>query len=283
MLLGYDLPRDWTYGINNGEWLTPDVELLHDFEPAEQVRLAFAAGAQTIGTTTAITGQRVGALVPRVACILGLTVPIGLRVEIIGKRAADSSYTYDLGGNSQTQRVVEFADGTRGVWWLFDAGLDPIVGWQISLYNDVGGVVALDAEAQIEIGQIIVTAAADIPHELGWSYGYRSTSLRRRTLAAQLQHVSRTAYRQTRLKPVYDNEAAAHGAGLAGAEDWQRLLARFARRPFSVVVPRVLNTDHAQRLSAFGIVSNDPTIQQLVGPLWQMQEVIFEEIPALAR
>ncbi len=282
MLLAYDLPRDWTYGITDGEWLTPDVELLHDFEPAERVRLAFNdSGSQTTATTTAVTATRVGAFVPRVGCILGLRgVPAGLKLELRGRRPADGGFTYELGGNALTQRTVEFPDGTVGAWWVLDAGLDAIIGYELQVYNDVAGGTVLEAEAELEIGQIVVAPALDVPIELGWSYSYRSGSAARRTLGAQVQRVARTPFRVTRLKPSVGSAAAAHGGGLPGGEDWQRLLARLSRVPFSAVVPRIIDNDEVQRQAAFGFVSVDAANQHVAGPLWRMQEMTFEEVPA---
>ena len=71
MLIAYSLPDDWTYTISTA-FLTPDVELLHDFAPAEKVRFSWdATDPQTTGNSVILSGTRATAFVPRGGCILG--------------------------------------------------------------------------------------------------------------------------------------------------------------------------------------------------------------------
>ncbi len=279
MLIAYSLPADLTYTISTA-WLTPDVEVLHDNSPADKVRFSWdATSPQTTGNSVIIAAQRANAFVPRGGCLLGTSLPVGLKVELVGKRAADPGYSYALGGNSLTQRTVRFADGSVGLLWVLDEGLDPIVAYQITIYNDVAGAPSIAASAAIDIGQIRLGPAVLIPHEVGWSDGPKDPSIIRRTLGAQVQRVQRTAYRAGKLRPAYGRVDKARGGALANGLDWKQLIAILAKDPFCIILPRWEDTDDAQKTGVFGIVSA-PQIDHRAGPIYQMQDLGFEEIPA---
>lgn len=281
MLIGYDLSQDWTYGIVDGDWLTSDVEMLHSFSPAERVRMSFnTTDPQTISTSTSITAQRPSAIIPQVGCVIGLSVPPGTRIDVTGMRASDGGYTYDLGGNSQGQRTTELADGTVGIWWAFAPGLDAIVGWQITIYNDAHGSPFLAAGAAVDIGQVVICAASKVSIKPGWQDGRKNPSVSRRTLGAQLQYVQRTSYRTMRLGPCLKKQDHAFGEALGNGMDWQRLIAKLAARPFTVCVPRTIDLDEMQRTAAFGVVQNEPGIKHIQGPWSEMTDIIFDEVPA---
>lgn len=279
MLIAYKLPADWTYTISTS-WITPDNEVLHDNSPAELVRFAWDdTDPQTTGNTVIIGATRATAFVARAGCLLGTSFPVGLKVEILGKRAADPGYSYDLGGNSMTQKTVRFADGTVGLYWVFDEGLDPIVGYQVTFYNDVAGSPSILPEAAVDIGQIRVGPAVLIPHEVGWSDGPRDPSIIRRTLGGQVQRVGRTPWRTGKLKPAYGRVDKARGGALANGLDWQQLNGILAKDPFCIIFPRWEDIDDAQKTAVFGLVTV-PAIDHRAGPIYQMQELGFEEIPA---
>ncbi len=281
MLLGYKLPRDWTYSVVDAVLLTPDVELLHDNEPGEKVRFEWDdTDPQTTSTAVAIQALRVSAFVPRAGCLLGVTLPVGLKVEIRGRRAIDAGYTYELGGNALTQRVVEFDDGTRGLLWVFDDGLDAIVGYEVKLFNDVAGSLAIEPEQIFEIGQVRVGPGVSIPHELGWSARPTDPSIFRRTLGAAVQRVHRRGFRTAKLRPAWGRVDAARGGALAGGMDWQQLLGILARDPFCLVFARWQDHADLQRVGGFGLITVLPGIEHKAGPIYQMQEMTFEEVPA---
>ena len=280
MLIAYSLPDDWTYTISTA-FLTPDVELLHDFAPAEKVRFSWdATDPQTTGNSVILSGTRATAFVPRGGCILGANLPAGLKVEIVGKRAADAGFSYALGGNSLTQKIVKFADGSNGLYWVFDDGLDPIVGYQITFYNDVAGAPSIAPAAAVDVGQITVAPMLNIPHELRWSWRRKTTSLTSRTLGAQVQFVPRTGYRTGKMKATIQGIAEARDGGLANGMDWEQFLARLAESPFSIVVPRWVDIADAQRTAAFGLVDELPGVAQAAGDFYEMADLTFEEIPA---
>jgi hypothetical protein len=280
MLIAYSLPDDWTYTISTS-FLTSDVELLHDFAPAEKVRFTWDdTDPQSTGNTVILSGTRATAFVPRGGCILGATLPAGLKVEIMGKRALDAGFSYALGGNSLTQKTVKFADGSIGLFWVFDDGLDPIVAYQVTFYNDVAGSPSIEPEAAVDIGQIVVAPMLNIPHELKWSWRRNTTSLTSRTLGAQVQFVPRTGYRVGKMKAKIQGIEEARSGGLANGMDWEQFLARLAESPFSIVVPRWGDIADAQRTAAFGLVDSLPSVAQAVGDFYEMSDLSFEEIPA---
>jgi len=76
-------------------------------------------------------------------------MPVGTVVTIKGKRSGDSNFPYLMGGNGQMTQVVQLDDGSRGIIWAFDAGLTPIVGYEIAMYNTAG----ITASQLLEIGE----------------------------------------------------------------------------------------------------------------------------------
>jgi len=70
-------------------------------------------------------------------------------VTIKGKRSGDSNFPYLLGGNSQTSVVVQLDDGSRAIIWAFDAGLTPIIGYEIAMYP----ALSVTSSELFEIGE----------------------------------------------------------------------------------------------------------------------------------
>lgn len=277
MLIGYSLPNDWTYGIVSGAWLTAPAAL-HDRSVAQGVQFEWPDGAQTTATSVQVTGTRTRAFVPRLAALLGTDLPAGLRVAIVGRRSGDAGYTYDLGGNSTTLRLSVLPDGSVGGVWVFDDGLDAIVAWRITLYNDVDGAVAISAEAEHVLGEVMVCPGLYVPHEDGLQEGWTDPSIQRRTPASQVQRVARTAFRSITLRGWPDEHANARLGGLGGF-DWQQLLAALARSPYTLLVPYWDTSDEIQRSAIFGIASGFG-IGGREGRYQQMDKITVAEIPA---
>lgn len=279
MLIGYNLPRDWTYGIASGAWLT-DPAALHDRSPAQAVQFEWPTGAQTTATTVQVTGTRSAAVVPRLGALLGTTLPAGLRVTITGRRSGDAGYTYDLGGNSTTLRLSVLPDGTVGGVWVFADGLDPIVAWRITAYNDVSGATAIAAESERLLGEVVVCPALYVPHEDGLQETWTVPSILRRFRSAQTQLVPHVPFRVISLRGWPDEHVNARLGGLPGGMDWQRLLGALARDPYTLLVPYWDTSDEIQRSAVFGVASGFG-IGGREGRYQQMDKLTVAEIPAL--
>lgn len=278
MLLSYNLPRDWAYDIDNGTFLTAPAAL-HDRMPAEAVQIEWDdTDPQTTSIAVTIYGDRTVPFVPRVGAILGTDLPEGLRIEICGKRPADSAYDYALGGNSLTQTLTWIPGHGIGAVWVFDAGLDPINGYAVKLYNDAGGAVAIAPEAEKMIGEIIVAPAIVLPHSVGpdekWSELRASESI-----GAQLQMVTRTVYRTLTISPVFGDLDDAFGNGLTEGTDWQRVQAALAADPFALAVRYYDTPELIQRTSIFGRVSG-LGIGGLAGRYQRPGTMTIRQVPA---
>lgn len=254
MLLGYNLPRDWAYSIDNGAFLT-DPAALHDRMPAEAVQIEWDdTDPQTLTTAVTISAVRTQPFVPRVAALLGTDLTEGLRVELWGRRAEDSGNTYDLGGNSLTQRLMRLPEGGVGCRWVLADDLDPIIGYGLTIYNDAGAVVAIAPEAEHLIGEIVVAPAINLPHEVGaeetWSEQRTQASM-----GAQVSVISRTMYRMLKVQPCFSSHATARGNALPGGLDWQTVQAALSRDPFTLIVLYDESPDLIQRTGMFGVIS----------------------------
>jgi hypothetical protein len=255
MRLGYSIPNDWSFAIAGGDWLGTDAgdpAFLQDRSPAARTFFTWPAGAQTTATTCAITGTRTTAFVPYLAALLNTSLPLGTLVTLIGKRPADAGYTYELGGNCLTSRVVDLPDGGRGIIWLPDAGLDPINAFQATAYNDVNSVAAIPAESVQSVGELIVMPAAEITHEAGPTESWPDRRVSR-TLGAQASVSGMSAYRVLTVRSALLTYAEVRGDALGGV-DWQQIAGALARDPFVLAV--LYPEDAAAHRSAiFGTVS----------------------------
>jgi len=279
MLIGYDLPIDWALAITSGTWVTPEAAL-QDRSPSERTRVQWPSGSQHTAVTVAITGARSRAFVPRLAALLGTTLPAGLRVEIRGKRATDAGFTYELGGNALTRRTVEFDDGSVGCIWAFADDLDPILAWQLLIYNDVDGVPGISASAYLDLGEIVVCPAVDVPHRPGRRFATVDASPSYRLLGGRTIRAGRTAYRVLTVRPMFDRITVARGRTLPGDMDWGRLQTKLSADPWTLVVLTPWDLDLAQYESIYGVASRVPSLDSIAGSLNQLAELVVEEEPA---
>ena len=253
MKLGYNLPTDWSYSIASGAWVGGDAgnpAYLHNRKPAESSYFTWSAGSQTTSSTVSWTATRDGEFVASVGALLGSSLPEGTKVVLLGKRTIDGDYTYDLGGNSQSQRLVTMLDGTTGCVWEFAEGLDAITAYRLVAYNDVNGAASIVAETQFKHGEIIVCPALKIPTGKSPSERWIMPGQELRTLSAQATKTARSPYREVTARGVETPD----GWSAGGA---QAVQAQLARDPFTlmVVYDSCEDYDRIQKTSVFGLVS----------------------------
>jgi hypothetical protein len=277
MLLTFPPRTDWIYDCVGGEFIT-EPEMLHDRKPGEPVLLEWAAGEQTLTTTTVITATRSAAFVPRLAVLLGSNLPAGLRVELHGRRPEDAGYDYGLGGNSATQRLVRLWGGSVGAWWALSDGLDPITGYGLTLYNDADGSLALDASEEFELGQLIVVDALHIPHEVGPVIRYVKGGSSRRTQTQQASRVDGTGFRRLSMRGVHEHVDQAWGGGIDGS-DWDRLAEALCADPFCCVALYHADATELQRVALYGEIDG-LGIAGGEGPYKQLEQMSLDEIPS---
>lgn len=137
-LFGYGAPATGSvsYTLTGGATFSGAI-VLDNSSPADITQIVVPSGV----TTFTLQALWSGAITPRCACLLGVTLPLGTIVTIKGKRApGESGFPYVLGGNSQTTSVIQLDDGSSAVIWAFDALLDQILGYEITFTNGMAGL-----------------------------------------------------------------------------------------------------------------------------------------------
>lgn len=278
MRLIYDLIQSIAWTASGGVFVT-DSAALTNRSPQAVTRMTWPSGAQTTATTCALqagfTAQRLigGAL-------LATTLPVGLKIEVRGKRPIDADYTYPLGGDALTQRTVALPGGGIGCVWSFDLGLDPISGLQIKCYNDVGGSISLGAGASFDIGEIALGNGIQCEHETGWTLDGKDPSKTQRTLGSQDSRVQRPGYRIITVTPTLASSAEWLAGGLDGWTDWQTIAAALRADDKVLLIVDTSTTEAAQRTGIFGAVTRIPSGASAPGPYYTPNEITVEEIPA---
>lgn len=204
-------------------------DLLADGSPGNETAIRWISNdPESITDFLAIRQDWSGALPALGGYMLGLRLedgdmPIGVPVEVRGKRAGDPDYTYALGGNSLTEVTRLMPDGSVGVCWLFDAGLDSIVGWEVKIFNDNDGDTFADADTRLRIGEMEPAegVAACIAH--GWSRKIEPGSEVERTKGQQPHEVEGVDIRVLEFARIPTLSEDEFLQGLANDLDWQRI------------------------------------------------------------
>ncbi len=222
----------WTVS-GTGAAFESDVRL-SDGNPGVVTSVRWLSTSVSTGQYLALRQAWSTPIIPRGGAMQGLSVegstfPVGTKFEVYGKRVGDVGYTYGLGGNSLTAESRELEDGSIGVFWLFDAGLDPIVEWEIRAYNDVGGVTWADADTVLRIGEADVFEGVSVCISYGWHTQLEVTAQEARTLGSQLHEVDRVPFRALEFALAPASGEVVRREGLATDEDWQRIEAILGR------------------------------------------------------
>lgn len=268
MLIGYDRPA-MTWSLSGGDASVVGDWTLGNGQPRDVTRIQWDSGAQTTATVVYLTGSFAAASVVRVGAVLGIALDAGLKVTIKGKRPVDGGYTYDLGGNSQSQRTVRMADGSVGIWWVFDDGLDAVDSVQLAIYNDFDGVVGIDASAYVDLGEAWVSPAQDVPAEKGWRQGTQFDDYSQQSLGHQpwpLRFANGRALRVTLARQRWDEVYGTPASGINLATLGQRI----AQGKTSVAIPRsrikgALDTESLHATAQLGLCTHFDLIEHRAG------------------
>lgn len=282
MLLSYSRPDDIAFSLigTGSAWLSDDAgAALADGRPASATRLQWPSDAQTTASELILRASWATAFAPRAAALLGVTLPEGTLVKLAFRRPADPDYSY-LAGVPQ-QRVVTLPDGSRCAWFVLDDALDPVIGIEYHLVNDVNGAASVAASATIDIGEAWIGPAVDIPHERGWSRGVNDPSVIRRSLGGQVFGAGRTSWRTLQVRFSSAPGADVLGGALANGQDWGKLEAALTGAAPCAAIPRWLgeSADYIQRTALFAYASAAGPVQHAGGDLYG-RDYSFEEVPA---
>lgn len=227
MLIGYSMPATTISLPGTATWLTDDDgDACVDGIPTRRARMLWrtdAVPAIAHYVTPVLTFAAAAQI--RIFAVLGLlNVPVGAVVAIWGKRSGDTGWPYDFGGGN-TGTVVQFADGTRGVWFVLPAAASPVLQIELRLYNNVAGATWATLATQIDIGEVVAMQAVDIELASDWSDELVDPTEVNLTRDSQPRSVARLPYRRIEGGLTVDGRAAVRGGALGGS-DWAQL--RFA-------------------------------------------------------
>jgi hypothetical protein len=217
----------WTVSGTGAQFESDD--RLSDGNPGVLTTLRWlSAGSPALGDYVALRGDWSTALQVRGAALQGLALeggdfPAGVKFEVYGKRAGDPGYAYALGGNSLSEVSRELDDGSIGVFWLFDAGLTPLVGIEIRIFNDQAGNTWADADTYVRIGEADPFEGVPVCIAYGWRKQHEAKAEQARTLGAQLHEVDRVGWDALEFALAPAPGDVVRREGLATGEDWQRI------------------------------------------------------------
>ena len=278
MYLGYSLPTDWTYA-GTAVFTGTTAANLHGRDTSKKAIITWPTATQTTAINITIAGNRGAGFSPRVAGMIGLSLPVGTKITITGKLVAGG--TQALGGNSTGQRTALMPDGTVGIHWVFDAALPPCNGYTITVFNDVNGSATLTSGQTVTIEQIQFAPAVYMDHQVGWNSGRSNpASSITRTLGGQINSVRRPSWRRRSLVPLRLTGNQMRGNGLDNALDYETLLSIVCNDPFVWLIENGTTPALIQRSGMFGVVTNVPDVDNNAGGYYQPNAIDFEEIPA---
>lgn len=150
MLISYSRPESiaWTLVGKGAAFLTDDDRLTNG-RPESGTRIQWLSGAQTTASVLDMQAVWPAAATIRLCGLVGLTLPVGTRIVCGLRRPADANFDYV----TAECRVVQRQDGVRVAWFPFDAGLEPCIGAEFAIYNDVGGSSPIVADSTFSIGE----------------------------------------------------------------------------------------------------------------------------------
>ncbi|MBN8714154.1 MAG: hypothetical protein J0H50_09270 [Xanthomonadales bacterium] len=207
MLISHSRPSDiaWSLIGTGAAWLT-DADVLTNGRPAAAARLQWLSGTQTTASVLTLRGTWTTACAPRVVALLGLTLPVGTLITLAFRRPADADYTYlaDL----PSQRVVQLPDGSRCAWFALDAGLDPVIGVEYRIHNDVNGSASIAAGSAIDIGEAWVGPTFEVCLRRSMQDHVIDPTAKRRSYGSQTFASQRLPYRSIQLELVPQRDTA---------------------------------------------------------------------------
>lgn len=289
MKLGYSPPLPIAITLSGGAgfgWLTADNGgACFDGKPARRARLRWRNdGAPAIAHTVSITLD-VPLTALGIAGVLGLkNVPAGTRVEVYGKRPADGGTTYNFGGDN-TGTVVQFADGSYGVWFLLPIGAAAVTKIEFRLFNDNAGATWATAATTVDVGELVAMPALDVEMERDWSDEPVDPTEVPLSRSSQPGAVRRQPYRVFKATLTADSVAKARAGGLANGMDWSRLRTALSGNARCVAIPRwetpagLLDATEANRTAIFGL-GRMGEITHLGGD-WYSSSITIQEVPAI--
>lgn len=280
MKISYNRPAiAWSLLGAGAAWLSDDAgAALTNGRPAAVSRLQWLSGAQTTASILTLRGTWATAFAPGVLALLGLTLPVGTLITLAFRRPADAGYTYQA--DVASQRVVQLPDGSRCAWFVLADGLDPVIGVEYRIHNDVNGSASIAADSAVDLGEAWVGQTVEIPHASDWKDVDNDPSVIKRSKGSQPYAVEVRGYRSMQVPFSIVKLAAVRGGGLEGGADMQLLRAAVRAGQRVAAVTRFDTAAEIQRTAVFGVARFD-AIAHLSGPNY-LSGIVIDEAPASA-
>lgn len=278
MLISYSRPAiTWSLIGAGAAWLSDDAgAALTNGRPAAVSRLQWLSGAQTTASILTLRGVWGSAFAPRVLALLGLTLPVGTLITLAFRRSADAGYTYQA--DIASQRIVQLPDGSRCAWFVLADGLDPVIGVEFRIHNDVNGAAAIAANSTFDMGEAWVAPTVEIPHASDWKDIDNDPSVTRRSKGSQPFTAPVRGFRTLQVPFAIAQLSAVRAGGLAGGADQQLLRAATRAGQRVAAVTRFDTPSEIQRTAVFGVARFD-AIAHLSGPNY-ISGIELDEAPA---
>lgn len=215
-------------------------------------------------------------IVPRIACLLGVTLATGTVVELAGREAGDVDFTTALGeGGTASATVRELPGGSRCVWWILADSLGDFDGYRIRILSP-----SLTAGEFFDIGEFAVWEGQTVCAKSGTvNYAMLNATPDDRSLSGQSWPDYQLPYRQfsCSLSPRPDG-------GTWGVID--ELAHAMARGEKVAIVPQWRNAEGAfdedllVRMAVFGVASEVPGAAHVTRRVWGNERIVVREVPA---
>jgi len=239
MLIAYSMPTVNNIALYGGTWLTSDGwRALTDGRPSRAARI------QRSGTVT-LTVSMNNAIIPGVIALLGLNIPAGTTITAVGA----SAITHAL------------PDGTACAWLLPKT---------INTTPTNLITVAIEGASMLNIGELAIMPAIDVPIEPDWSIELIDPTESTRDRGSQIATAARVPYRRL--------TARLQAQGAATARTWEHLRMALTRDQRAIAIPRhgdALSLHHtaAYGVGRIGVISH-------LGGNWFSAPLTLDELPA---
>lgn len=168
MIIAHSRPIGIVWTVSgSGASIDSPTEQLDDGRPDSVTAFTWRDGTQNTSTQWKLRAEWEAsneAIVPGLVGLSNIDLPVGTKVVVAFRRASDTvgTYPYSPTGYVSFQRIVEGPSGERTVWLAFQPGASPVVGCEISIFNDVNGVASIIASAEFTIGEAFIGAMEEV-------------------------------------------------------------------------------------------------------------------------
>lgn len=251
--------------------------------PGAQTAVKWISGAQTTSSVLKLRGEWKDAVVPGMLHIAGTSLPAGTKITVAWRRSSDSigTYPYTPTALNNPQRIVVGPRGGKSCTILLESGASPVVGVEVTIWNDVDGVASIVADSTFTISAVIPCSTTDVRIAAGVEIALVDPTSTNNSM-------NRTSYSAASL-PYRQMSCAFRTASL---DDWltqyEQLIASIDRGQYAVYVPR--STDTAGAFSAkiaqaeamIGVATKLPSRKHIALAWYSAAGLVVDEVPVPA-